>query len=262
MNAVRVPAKAVIAAVDTFLPRVAGPRILIYHQVGSGRTHEMNVEVAAFRRQIEWMQTHGEIVSLEEAVKRRGEPDAHRLFSLTFDDGYADVFENAFPFLARKGIPFTLYLTSGPIEDPENYPAWPGRALTWRQVRSMMESGLAIAGAHTHTHPDLRFISESAVASELDRSNQLIADGVGVMPRHFTYPKGNWAPQAHEAVCARYLTATLGGGGSVLESSDLHLLHRVPVQRSDVARLFSSKLRSGGSLEEKIRRRLRGYRGP
>ena len=244
------------------MPKVRGPRLLIYHQVGSGRGHEMNVEPSAFRRQIEWMRAHGEIVSLEEAIERRGEPDSHRLFVLTFDDGYADVFLNAFPVVVEQRIPFTLYLTSGPIESPIEFSNWPGTPIAWSQVREMVESGLATVGAHTHSHPDLRQVSKDAAADELDRSNGLIAERVGVVPKHFTYPKGWWAVQAHDAVCARYLTATLGSGQGITEFSDLHALNRLPIQRSDTKTLFSRKARTGSRVEDSVRRFVNAYKGP
>ena len=49
------------------------------------------------------MQAHGEIVDLETAIERRGEPDADKLFVLTFDDGFEDVYHNAFPLLKERG---------------------------------------------------------------------------------------------------------------------------------------------------------------
>jgi peptidoglycan/xylan/chitin deacetylase (PgdA/CDA1 family) len=257
-----VAAKTLVAAADLVLPRLRGPRILIYHQIGSGRAHEMNITFEAFRRQVDWMESHGEIVGLEEAIKRRHEPDSERLFVLTFDDGYADVFSNAFPLMADREIPFTLYLTSGPIENPDRFPAWPGEPLTWDQVRSMIDSGLVTVGAHTHSHPDLRQLTKEAVVNELDRSNQLITERTGVVPDHFTYPKGWWAAQAHDVVGARYVTATIGGGSSITGSSDLLMLNRVPLQRSDVWSLFDRKLRRGARAEERLRRLVHGYHGP
>lgn len=261
MTAIRVVAKTLFAASDLFLPRLRGPRILIYHQVGSGRSHEMDVSVEAFRRQLDWMQSHGEIVSLEEAVKRRGEADSHRLCVVTFDDGYRDVFVNAFPLMAQQRIPFTLYLTSGPIDDPGRFPTWPGDPLTWDQVRSMIDSGLVTVGAHTHTHADLRYLPREAVVGELDRSNELIAQRADVFPEHFTYPKGYWSACAHDEVRIRYRTATLGSGQSIDDASDIHMLHRVPVQRSDIGPIFDRKMRAGAGTENRLRRRLHGYEG-
>ena len=262
MTATRVAAKTILAAADLVVPVLEGPRILIYHQVGSGRSHEMDIPVATFRRQLDWLQSHGEILALEDALDRRGEPGSHNHFVLTFDDGYEDVYRLAFPIMEQRGLPFTLYLTTGPIERPSDFPTWPGEPLAWQSVRSMMESGLVTVGGHTHRHPDFRQISQGEVADELDRSNDLIADRSGVPPLHFTYPKGWWAPHAHQEVQIRYKTATLGAGQSITGSSDLHLLHRVPVQRSDSGPLFARKMRTGGRTEDRLRRRLRGYEGP
>lgn len=262
MNAARVAAKSLFAVSDLLMPRLPGPRILIYHQVGSHRTHEMNVESYVFRQQLDWMRAHGEIVSLDEAIHRRSEPNAHRLFVISFDDGYRDVFVNAFPIMAKEAIPFTLYLTSGPIESPDKFPGWPGEPLTWYQVQSMFNSGLVTLGAHTHTHRDLRSLDELAIAEELDRSNQIIHDRTGTIPEHFTYPKGWWSAQADNLIRVRYRTATTGNGVWRTRTTNLHRIHRIPVQRSDVGKLFTRKVISGARVEGVLRVLIRSRQVP
>ena len=42
--------------------------------------------------------------------------------AVTFDDGYRDNYENAFPVLQRYGIPATIFLTTGNIDSKE--PLW------------------------------------------------------------------------------------------------------------------------------------------
>ena len=58
----KVAAKAVFALVDPLFGPFPGPRILIYHQVGVNFGREMEVSTDTFRRQLDWMQSHGEIV--------------------------------------------------------------------------------------------------------------------------------------------------------------------------------------------------------
>ncbi len=262
MSLVRRGLHSAFAAVDTFLPRLRGPRILIYHQVGSGRSHEMNVPTEVFARHLDWLAHFGDIVSLEEAVERRGEPEAERLSVLTFDDGYADVYRNAFPLLQRRSIPFTLYLTSGPIESPDDFPHWPGEPLTWDQAKAMHNSGLMTLGAHTHTHPDLRHVDEATATREVEISNELIESRVGATPRHFTYPKGWWSQTADPAVRSGYDTATVGMGPSITATSDLHTLGRVSVMHSDPQFAFRRKMITGGRTEAKARRFRHRYVGP
>lgn len=260
----RVALKTVSAAVDPLLGPLPGPRILIYHQVGVNHGREMEVSTEAFTKQLDWMQAKGEIVDLKTAIERRGDPDADKLFVVTFDDGYEDVYHNAFPLMKDRGIPFTLYLTTRPIETGEpldtRYPE--ARPLTWDQVNEMTATGLATIGAHTHTHLDLRDAAADRISGELDRSNELIHRHTGSAPRHFTYPWGWWSETADPLVRERYETATVGSTSPITASSDLSTLGRFPVQSSDGMIWFTRRNARGLRLENVIRRRRAGYSGP
>ncbi|MCH8900437.1 MAG: polysaccharide deacetylase family protein [Acidobacteria bacterium] len=221
----------------------------------------MEVATETFANQIRYLEAEGSIVSLDNAVSRMGTPGDDRLFVLTFDDGYSDMYENAFPLLAEHGIPFTLYITTLPMQDASV--SKPGTLpLTWEQLEEMFDSGLATVGAHTHSHPDLRFLSTDAVAAELDESNALIGDRLGVQPRHFAYPKGWWSAGAETEVRKRYATAVLGEGPPNRRGTDHYRLHRVAVQKSDGMRFFKRKLATGLVLEDRLRRIVRSYHGP
>lgn len=55
-----------------------------------------------------------DIVSLDEALLRLQQPKQGRFFvALTFDDGYRDNVEHAWPVLAKHGAPWTLFVTPG-----------------------------------------------------------------------------------------------------------------------------------------------------
>ena len=145
-------AKTVFAAADLFLGDWPGPRILIYHQIGAGSGRQMDLATEMFRGHVNWLLDHGRIVGFGDALSGADDPESNRRFVLTFDDGYADFYENGFPLLREHGLPFTLYLTSGHIETGELL--HPGdRPLSWSQVEVMLATGLVTLGAHTHTHP-------------------------------------------------------------------------------------------------------------
>ena len=253
--------KGVFALADLLHGQWPGPRILIYHQVGTETGRQMEVTSAAFRAQLDWMLANGKIVSLEDALRRRGSLEANRLFVLTFDDGYEDVFENAYPLLEREGIPFTLYLSTQHIES--GVPLGPGRPpLSWEQVTKMTESGLVTLGGHTHRHTYLGRARLDLVEEELAASDELIEDRTGITPRHFAYPWGHWSPIADTVVRRRYESAVLGAGAPVTASTDRFLVHRLPIQHGDGFFYFKRKVLRGMSLEESVRRVVRGYHGP
>lgn len=261
-TAARQTAKLAFAGTDLFLGAWPGARILGYHQVGTDLGRQMEVSLASFLQHLDWLSSHGRILGLEEALRPPaiGEPGT---YVLTFDDGYRDLYEVAFPLLRERGLPFTLYLATEPVET--RVPLTPGGQadpLSWDQIGDMLESGLLTLGVHTHRHRDLRGGSAAEIAEELDRSNELVQQRVGITPRHFAYPKGYWDPLAEELVRARYETAVLGAGPPLGVDTDRHRLHRMPIQKSDGVFFFRRKVVRGMRLEERVRRVLRGYHGP
>ncbi|WP_439817425.1 polysaccharide deacetylase family protein [Zavarzinia sp. CC-PAN008] len=64
------------------------------------------------------------VVPLSEVVGRLSGSGGRGLFAcFTFDDGYADNFEHAFPVFQRHGAPFAVYLTTG-LLDGSILPWW------------------------------------------------------------------------------------------------------------------------------------------
>ena len=262
-RAIRFVAKSGFAAADVVRRDMAGPRILIYHQVGAGIGRQMEVSEQNFRSQIDWIEGNGAVVSLESALDGDVNPTADRRFVVTFDDGYRDVFDNAWPILRDRRLPFTLYLTTDPVET--GVALTPGGAadpLEWSQIREMLDSGLMTLGAHTHTHRDLSTLDIVSVREEIERSNELITMRTGVVPVHFTYPWGYWSRDADGVVREFYETATLGSGPEITHDTDPFLVNRVPVQLSDGMLFFRAKMVGGMGLEDVVRRRLTGYKGP
>jgi peptidoglycan/xylan/chitin deacetylase (PgdA/CDA1 family) len=259
----RTAAKAAFTMVDRLYQKPPGPRVLIYHQVGSGLGRQMEVTTTQFAWQLDWLEQHHEIVSLDEAVDRWDDPGSEGLVALTFDDGYADTYTTAFPLLEERRIPFMVYLATESIETGRALgPPGPADPLNWDQVVDMLGSGLAGVGSHTHRHSDLRNLPAHAIEEELATSDGLIERRLGLRPAHFAYPWGYWSQQAADVVNTRYRTAAIAGTPRPPARLDRFRLHRYPVQLSDGTRFFPARLRGGLRVEELVRRRLKGYSGP
>jgi peptidoglycan/xylan/chitin deacetylase (PgdA/CDA1 family) len=75
------------------------------------------VDENIFKMQIEYLKRHFEIISLSEAVERLRNGGIKRPTTvITFDDGYRNNFDVAFPILYREKIPATIFLTTGLID--------------------------------------------------------------------------------------------------------------------------------------------------
>jgi peptidoglycan/xylan/chitin deacetylase (PgdA/CDA1 family) len=223
----------------------------------------MEVTLEQFEHQLGYLMDEWEVVSLEDAIARSNEPDSHKLVVLTFDDGYSDTFTTAFPVLRSVGLPFTLYVSSGHVESGRSrYPDLAAEPLNWEMIGTMLESGLLTLGSHTHSHVDVRELSAGGIERELARCDDLIEERVGVEARHFAYPWGYWSQAADRLVRERYESAVLGAAQSSASAWDPYRIHRYPIQLSDGMRYFPARLRGGLLLEERVRRLIRGYRGP
>lgn len=57
-----------------------------------------------------------DVVSLDDAVERLKQGDERRFACFTFDDGYRDVADYAWPLSKRRSLPLTLYLPTDYID--------------------------------------------------------------------------------------------------------------------------------------------------
>jgi peptidoglycan/xylan/chitin deacetylase (PgdA/CDA1 family) len=108
-------------------PQYRRPLILGYHRVvedfaAASRTEmpSMLISRGMLERHIEWIGKRFRFVSLDEIGERvtSGRPFAGPVAAITFDDGYSDVYEIAFPLLRRKGIPAAVFVVTDWIDQP------------------------------------------------------------------------------------------------------------------------------------------------
>jgi peptidoglycan/xylan/chitin deacetylase (PgdA/CDA1 family) len=165
---------------------------------------------------------------------------------LTFDDGFRDVYEHAWPRLRDAGLPMTLYLATAFIGGTMHWDGSTakaaGPALTWEQIEAMAASRLVTVGAHTHSHVP----PAGLTVDELDRCDAEIDFRLGSRPRHFAYPWGVPVPAMEPELRRRYRSSCTGRLGRNLPGADFARLRRVPVRRTDPIGFFRAKL--GGSL--------------
>lgn len=235
----------------------SGATVLIYHRVGGGTGDELDLSTERFESQLQALEGH-EVISLDAALDRLQTGDRRPSFVLTFDDGFADVYENAWPLLRARGWPFTIYLASAYVDATMRWEGAtakgaPGRGLTWGQLREMVDSGLCTVGNHTHSHVRP---AELTVA-EVDACSAAISDHLGVAPQHFAYPWGVAVAEFDDDLRGRFRSAVTGELGRNSPGQDLLRVRRVPVRRTDPDRFFTAKL-TGGLGPERIYARLVG----
>ena len=242
MGGVRVRT-AVKRALARFRSRRIAPgvTILTYHRVGGGSPDESDLDATAFAAQIDAL-AGAEVVGLDEAARRLEAGERAPCVVLTFDDGFADVYHNAWPLLRDRRLPFALFLATryvgGRMRWEGSTAKADGAALSWRQIDEFVASGLCTIGNHTHSHvPPQRLTCD-----ELDACSAVIEQHLGMRPRHFAYPWGLSVTHLEGELRRRFSTASTGIVGRNLPGRDPMRLLRVPVRRTDPLEFFQAKL--------------------
>ena len=104
-------------------------RILCYHGIcadslaGEPWVPSYFVTQSAFERQLQYLQRHANLLHLSQAVAcLRDGSLPPRCVSITFDDGYANNLELAYPLLKKYQAPATVFLASAYMESGEIFP--------------------------------------------------------------------------------------------------------------------------------------------
>ena len=118
--------------------------------------------------------------------------NSRRWVCITFDDGYCDNYAIAYPLLKRLGVPFTVYVTTGFIDN--QLPMWwyPDERLgiSKDELIALDADPLCTIGAHTVSHPKLDTLSREQQYKEIADSKQFLENLLGHEVQHFSFPHG------------------------------------------------------------------------
>ncbi len=170
--------------------------VLFYHRVADENPNDWTISNACFQSQIEWLQQRFDLVTLEEGQRRiAAEHNNRPTVCISFDDGYADNFSTAIPWLLDREVPFTYFVASNHVQsgEPFAHDLKCGRPLapnTIEQLQEMAQAGVEI-GAHTRTHADLgKIFSEEELYDEIVGSKRDLESMIDRPVRYFAFPFG------------------------------------------------------------------------
>ncbi len=189
-----------------------GIPVLMYHKVGTApkgsQLGKLWVTTAEFREQMLYLKQNGyttlnfcDMRDIELGKMKRPEKPV----VVTFDDGYANNYTDAYPVLRELGLKGCIFLVYETIDshnswhNPDSEPWVP--MLTWAQVKEMQDSGVVEFGSHTMKHRNLPTIPLDQVRWELTESKKRIEEKLGREMVGFAYPYGAGAfvPEVRKA---------------------------------------------------------------
>jgi len=207
--------------------------ILLYHHVAEDTPPSTSISPANFDAHLRYLRDNDfNIIPLDRMIDslRSGQSLPDKSVVITFDDGYSSIFDEAFPMLESYGYPFTLFLSTGPIDDGlSNY-------MTWDQVRQMSAAGVIIAN-HMVDHPYMLEVRDNESDSqriarlreELLKAEQRLEAQTGQSHRYLAYPYGEYDPTIKLLLEELDFVGLAQNSGAVGPESDFLALPRFPL---------------------------------
>ncbi|MEU0413645.1 polysaccharide deacetylase family protein [Streptomyces griseorubiginosus] len=218
--------------------------ILMYHAVSTDpndATRVLSVTPEAFARQMELIGALGctPLRTADLAARwRAGRPLPERPVLITFDDGYEGVHRHALPVLAKHGFTATVFVSTGWIRGAHDMGGALDTMLDWDQVRELAAADVEIGG-HTHTHPQLDQLDDTALRHELIHSKEIVSDELGTVPLSLAYPYGYSSRRVREAVRETgYGQALAVNNGLARRRQGPYALTRLTVRRATTTEEF------------------------
>lgn len=177
--------------------------IIMYHRIIENDSeigvHGTYVTKEKFRAQLQYLKDNGyqtvTFKDLKDNNYKKRFNKGNKFIVLTFDDGYEDNYQVAFPILKEFGFKAVIFLlsdstynkwdTDNPQKPEKTFPL-----MTDEMIQEMMQYGIEF-GIHTKTHPRLNQIPLHEARNEILESKKTLEERFKYKFITFAYPYGN-----------------------------------------------------------------------
>jgi len=210
-----------------------GVRILAYHGVEPIPSNSYSVSLDNFKLQMEYLKNHYTVVPLSEYERTwdSGRNKPGKTVILTFDDGFKNFYQNAFPILKEYGLPATCFIISSKINDTDN------GYMNCNELKELLDSKLIQLGSHTVTHRHLSTLEDGQLVEEVVESKKYLESKMASKIDSFSYPYGT--PRDFDQRClhaierSSYKLACTSINGVNLSSTNRFKIRRTKIEWGD-----------------------------
>jgi peptidoglycan/xylan/chitin deacetylase (PgdA/CDA1 family) len=209
--------------------------ILMYHYLSTPPPdaniyrHDLSVPPELFAAHLDRLLAEGyTTVSLYQMIDalQQGTPLPEKPVVITFDDGYRDNYENAFPLLRERAMQATIFVVTDFMD--EERPAY----LTWEMAREMVQAGISIE-SHGRYHVSLAGKDDDYLVWQALGSLETIEYELGMRPRFVSYPAGEYDQRTIDIFqSAHYWAGLTTQQGATLDNQQPFELPRVRVRNT------------------------------
>ena len=205
--------------------------ILLYHSITPERSSalkEWTVSPHIFEEQLSALREAGcQTVTIDDCYNwiYESTPLPKNAVLITFDDGYQDFVEYAWPSLQRHKFTATVFLVANEIGKINAWDSKYGeikQLMDWNQILQLRDEGVSF-GSHSASHPVLTSNNLKFVLNELQRSKDMLEQRFNESIKSFAYPYGE------NNIITRFLTGITGYDLALTCTSQISQLRHSPL---------------------------------
>ena len=195
----------------------------MYHRFDENKYPSTNIRTQIFLKHIEEInKLNSKFINFQEFKEILKTSIDRNYILLTIDDAFSSFYENAWPILKNKKIPFILFVSTQEI-GKYGY-------MSWDQIKEIEKSNLVTIGNHSHSHEYLIDWSDSKIYYDIEASIKIFTENLGYSPQVFSYPFGEYSTNLKQITSNLNFKYAFGQhSGAIDITKDLLELPRFPI---------------------------------
>ena len=196
---------------------------LMYHRFEENKYPSTNIRINDFKEHLRIIEQNNiKFINPKNFEKELVNNNLQRKILLTIDDGFLSFYENAWPILKEKKIPFILFVSTREV-GAFNY-------MTWDQIKEISNEDFVEIGNHSHTHEYLADESNQLIKEDIAKSISIFKKNLGRNSDFFSYPFGEYSNDFKNIIEEFGFKYAFGQHSGVIdETKDFYELPRYPI---------------------------------
>ena len=196
---------------------------LMYHRFNESKYPSTNIQLDVFEKQLEIIDNEGiKFIHPKSFRNSMTNNKGDRKILFTVDDGLLSFYENAWPILREKKIPFILFVNTREV-GAFNY-------MSWDQIIELHNSEYVEIGNHSHSHEYLVDEDPDVIKDDILKSIEIFKNKLGRNSEFFSYPFGEYSLEFKKIIKNLGFKFAFGQHSGVIdETKDLWELPRFPI---------------------------------
>ena len=196
---------------------------LMYHRFNENKYPSTNIRIDDFKKHLQIIEENKikfiNPKNFEENLKKNKKT---KKILLTIDDAFLSFYENAWPILREKKIPFILFVNTREIGS-YNY-------MNWDQIKKISKEEFVEIGNHSHSHEYLVDENINFIKNDIKKSMEILKKKLGKNSNFFSYPFGEYSLDFKNIIKELNFKYAFGQHSGVIdETKDFFELPRFPI---------------------------------